>query len=179
STWKIGGLWDINDVWRLRATRSRDIRAPSLSELFSGSTTSIFSVLDQELGSTYSVQSLSSGNPGLEPEEADTTTIGVVVNPHPNLMLSLDYYNIDIDGAIITLQAAAIVNRCFGVQPQLCGLITRGDDGRISQVNTSPQNLQTMQLRGADLEALYRQPLGAGDLTVRALVSYVDTLELD
>src|SRR5690606_37844401 len=69
STWKIGGLWDINDVWRLRAVRSRDIRAPSLSELFSGSTTSIFSVLDQELGSTYSVQSLSSGNPGLEPEE--------------------------------------------------------------------------------------------------------------
>lgn len=179
SSWKIGGLWDINETWRLRATRSRDIRAPSLSELFSGSTTSIFSVLDQELGATYSVQSLSSGNPNLKPEEADTTTIGIVVNPHPNLMLSLDYYNIDIDGAIITLQAAAIANRCFGVQPQLCDLISRGDDGRISHVDTSPQNLQTMKLRGADLEALYRQPLGAGDLTVRALVSYVDSLELD
>lgn len=179
STWKIGGIWDINDVWRLRATRSRDIRAPSLSELFSGSTTSIFSVLDPELGSTYSVQSLSSGNAGLEPEEADTTTIGLVVNPHPNLMLSLDYYNIDIEGAIITLQAAAIVDRCYRIQPQLCGLITRNDEGEISQVNTSPQNLQTMKLRGADFEALYRQPIGAGDLTFRALVSYVDTLQLD
>jgi iron complex outermembrane receptor protein len=33
-TWKIGFDWRINDVLRLRGTKSRDIRAPTLYELF-------------------------------------------------------------------------------------------------------------------------------------------------
>lgn len=179
TTWKFGGTWDINEQWRVRATRSRDIRAPSLSELFSGSTTSIFSVLDPELGSTYSVSSLSSGNPGLEPEEADTITAGIIFNPTPNLSMSVDYYDINIDGAILQLTAATIVDRCYTIQPQLCALISRGEDGTIRQVAATPQNLQKLELRGADFELVYRRPVGNGDLRLRTLLSYTDKLVLD
>ncbi|MGY6554203.1 MAG: TonB-dependent receptor [Wenzhouxiangella sp.] len=179
TTWKFGGTWFITDQWRVRATRSRDIRAPSLAELFSGSTTSIFNVLDPELGTTYSVSSLSSGNADLEPEEADTTTVGLIFDPSPNLSMSLDYYDINIDGAIIQLTAATIVNRCSTIQPQLCALITRGPDGTISQVAATPQNLQKLQLRGADFELLYNRPIAEGNLRLRALVSYTDRVILD
>ena len=34
TTWKAGATWDINEQLRLRATRSRDIRAGNLAELF-------------------------------------------------------------------------------------------------------------------------------------------------
>lgn len=178
-TWKIGGSWDIDDMWRIRATRSRDIRAPSLSELFSGASTLSFTVFDPEEGSRYSVRSITSGNADLDPEEADTTTVGVVVNPTPNLMVSLDWYDIEISGAIISLQAAAIVDRCYRNQPQLCGQIVRGGDGLIQHVAASPQNLSSLEVRGADLEFVYRRALGAGELTLRGLAAWTNRIRMD
>src|SRR3546814_104255 len=50
TTWKVGGTWDVTPDIRFRATRSRDIRAPALAELFGGSTTAQFTVLDPLLG---------------------------------------------------------------------------------------------------------------------------------
>ncbi|KRG70041.1 hypothetical protein ABB29_07330 [Pseudoxanthomonas dokdonensis] len=180
ASWKIGGSWQVNELLRLRATQSRDIRAPSLDELYSGASSANFNVFDRDTGTTYLVQSVSSGNPGLDPEEADTTTAGIVLSPLPNLMMSLDYYRISVDKAITTFQASAIVDRCYGGQPQLCDLIVRDpDSGLISYVEVSPQNLQSMLVSGADFELSYSTPLGNGELGVRSLVSYVDTLELD
>src|SRR5690606_37046454 len=34
TTWKVGGTWDLSGALRLRITRSRDIRAGNLGELF-------------------------------------------------------------------------------------------------------------------------------------------------
>lgn len=178
-TWKAGATWQINDLAKLRSTLSRDIRAPSLSELYSGGSTSTFSVFDPQLGQTYSVSSISSGYDGLEPEEADTRTIGVVFTPTRNLQLSVDYYDISLDNALITFQAASIVERCFSTHPQVCGLIVRDGSGRIDHVRVAPQNLQSMDLSGVDLELSWRKPLGAGSFSLRALASYIDKLTLD
>ncbi len=180
-TWKVGGTWDVNDDIRFRLTRSRDIRAPALAELFSGATTAQFSPFDPLINQSYSVQTVTRGNPGLKPEKADTLTAGVVLSPSfvPNLRLSVDYYDIKLEGAILALSAAAIVDRCYRDQPQLCGLITRGADGRIAQVESSPQNLQSVETRGVDIEVSYRLPVGSGDLALRGLVTYVDKLRMD
>src|SRR5690606_34106554 len=35
TTWKIGATWDLNSTVRLRASQSRDIRAPNIVELYS------------------------------------------------------------------------------------------------------------------------------------------------
>src|SRR5690606_19827444 len=45
-TWKAGATWQANDLVKVRSTLSRDIRAPALSELYSGGSTSTFSVFD-------------------------------------------------------------------------------------------------------------------------------------
>lgn len=180
-TWKVGGTWDVNDDIRFRLTRSRDIRAPALAELFSGATTAQFSPFDPLINQSYSVQTVTRGNAGLEPEKADTLTAGVVLSPSfvPNLRVSVDYYDIKLEGAILALSAAAIVDRCYRDQPQLCSLITRGADGRIAQVESSPQNLQSVETRGVDVEVSYRLPVGSGDLALRGLVTYVDMLRMD
>ena len=46
-TWKLGGEWQIDEQWRLRAMRQRAIRAPGISELFSRSN---LRFTDTELG---------------------------------------------------------------------------------------------------------------------------------
>lgn len=181
-TWKAGVSYTVNDAIRFRATRSRDIRAPGLDELFAVGSTSSLNVQDPELnGATYSVRALNTGNPDLTPEKADTLTAGVVLRPEfaPGLNVSIDYYDIKLKNAIINLTPATIVDRCYSTAPQLCSLITRGPDGRIVTVLNGPVNLQRVQERGVDVETSYSTPLGDGDLGLRALVTYIDKAQMN
>jgi iron complex outermembrane recepter protein len=180
-TWKIGATYDVNDSLRLRATRSRDIRAPSLDEMFASGNTFIFGINDPVLGTNYSVQNIQGGNPDLKPEEADTLTMGVVFTPTfiPRFRLSVDYYDIDLKGAINSLSTAAIVQRCYTDTPALCSLITRPTPtSNITVVRSAPANFQSIKLRGVDVEVSYAMPVFDGDLDLRALVNYTDKLDL-
>ncbi len=180
-TWKIGATYDVNDSLRFRATRSRDIRAPSLDEMFASGNTFIFGINDPVLGTNYSVQNIQGGNPDLKPEEADTLTMGVVFTPTfiPRFRLSVDYYDIDLKGAINSLSTAAIVQRCYTDTPALCSLITRPTPtSNITVIRSAPANFQSIKLRGFDVEASYGMPLFSGDLDLRALINYTDKLDL-
>ena len=175
TTWKAGVDYSINDSIRLRFTRSRDIRAPSLSELFSlGSTTTLI-VDDPMVGASYLVTAANQGNPGLNPEVADTLTGGVVFTPSfaPRFSLSVDYYDIQLNQAIISLTPATIVTRCFTTSPQACSLITRGADGRITRVVNGPVNLTSVKTSGVDVELQYSLPIGSDRINFQTLVTYL------
>src|SRR5690606_20447179 len=81
TTWKLGATWAPVDDVRFRVTRSRDIRAPNLGDLFNAGRTGVVPNFDPVTNQTYVIRSLSHGNPNLQPEEADTTGIGVVFTP--------------------------------------------------------------------------------------------------
>lgn len=179
-TWKIGATWDLNGQVRFRGTLSRDIRAPTLNDLFAQGSSSVATVLDPQLGRNVTIQAFNGGNPALKPEKADTTTLGVVLSPSitPNFRLSVDYYDIDVKGALLTLTTAAIVDRCYRDSPQLCSQIRRNAAGDITQVLTSPANLQSIRESGVDVEIGYRLSVGDANLTFRGLINYLDKLWL-
>lgn len=56
------------------------------------------------------------GNPNLGAEDADTYTIGAIVQPDfiPGLSITVDYYNILITGAISSPTVGDIISACFG-----------------------------------------------------------------
>lgn len=179
TTWKIGGTYVPTNGIKLRGTLSRDIRAANLTELFSVSGLSFANVRDPRDGSSPFVSSLSAGNPGLAPEKADTWTAGVVLEPAmlPGLRLSVDYYDIDISGAIGTLTTQNIIDRCFtGGNTQLCDLIEFNPDDSIRHVNNFFVNIQTVQTRGVDAELAYRTAIGSDTLSLRVLATYVADL---
>jgi outer membrane receptor protein involved in Fe transport len=180
-TWKVGVTYDVNDSIRFRATRSRDIRAPGLDELFASGNTFIFGINDPVLGTSYNVQNIQGGNPNLKPEEADTLTFGVVFTPTfiPRFRMSVDYYDLELKGAINSLATSAIVDRCYTDTPALCSLITRPTPtSQITVVRSAPANFQSIKLRGVDVELGYGLPLFDGDLDLRALINYTDKLDL-
>jgi len=182
NTWKGGATWALNDIFHFRGTVSRDIRAPSLKELFSGAFVTRTTIVDPVLNQTYTALDSELGNPDTKPEIADTRTIGVVLsNPLPGLRASIDYYNIKIDSAIGTLTTGTIVDRCFrDSQPEICGLISRDPvSNMVIQVNTPALNLQTVNLSGIDFEVDYRTRVFGGSLALRGMVNYVDTIEYD
>ena len=181
TTWKAGLTFEpIPDI-RFRATRSRDIRAPNLQELFTAGTSRTNTLVDPFNNNT-NVQFLeqTTGNPNLLPEIADTWGVGVVVQPRfiPGLAFSVDYYDIKIEDAIGGVQAQTIVDRCFEGAAEYCAAITRGTAPGgaqiITRVSVSPFNFAQQQARGIDVEATYRMALADlvgvdGTLTLRAM----------
>lgn len=173
TTWKGGLTWEPTADVRLRGTRSRDIRAPSLSDLYSPITTVAPIPVDPRtaLSGVAAPTTLptAGGNPNLKPERADTTTVGIVFQPTAmkRLSMSADYYRIDVKGAIASTSAQGIVTNCLpgGVYngSAFCSLITFANNdvvrGQITAVSTQQANVGAFKASGMDLQLSYAQPL--------------------
>lgn len=175
TTWKVGLSNQVANDLRVRATVSHDIRAPTLLELFSGGTVTQQSVFDPVTQKTYPQLTNAQGNPNLDPEEADTVTAGVVYSPSfvPGLSLSVDYYRIDIKGAIASVSAPLTLQFCVAGRTEYCPFIIRDSSQAITSIITSPVNVASQLTSGWDFEVDYRRPVAAGTLTLRALANYV------
>ena len=181
TTWKVGATWDVIPQVRLRATRSRDIRAPNISELFGPLTTGGGGLIDPATGRQLNPRQISGSNADLTPEAADSWTAGVVLRPGgflDGLQLSVDYYDIQVDDAIGTLGAQTVANRCYQGATEFCGLVTRDPvSGEIVSVRNVLLNVNSVITRGIDIEAQYRVDMGgAGNLDLRALGTIVNDL---
>ena len=174
TTWKLGGVYEPVEGLRFRVTRSRDIRAPAIYELFSpGSFTALPLTVK---GITALIpQNRSIGNPDLRPEVANTLTLGAVVQPTgiPGLRASIDYYKINLRDAVDSLTAANIGNFCTAGQALYCSFITFAPNGTPVSLAAPVQNLAQFETSGLDMALSYRLGLGGGrSLTTRFSGTY-------
>ncbi|HWV35325.1 MAG TPA: TonB-dependent receptor, partial [Thermomicrobiales bacterium] len=184
-TWKAGLTYRPVDDVMFRVTRSRDIRAPHLGDLFNAGAAGTSNMFDPFTNTSRQVITVVSGNPNLQPEEADTTGLGIVLTPSflPGFAMSVDYYDIEITDAISSLPSQQYVLRCFEGQTALCGFIHRDADGFIELVNAQPANILAQNASGFDIEMSYDFPASSlisslsGDFGLRAMATIVDTLE--
>lgn len=175
TTWKAGGTWEPVDGLMFRATRSLDIRAPSLYEMDSPATTSLNNVRFNGV-TPPAVQIDAIGNPALEPERSHTTTIGASFAPSflPGLMLSADFYDIYVDGVIATVGQVEIARLCeLGVQ-RYCELLEFNSTGALIRVYNRFLNLSSFETRGVDLTGAYNRRILGGNLNFRWNATYVD-----
>ncbi len=176
-TWKIGVDWHINDIFRLRATNSVDIRAPTLNDLYapvqvSPQTFTDIHVLDCSAtpcsNPTKPVNMYQQGNAALVPEVARTYTAGIVFTPTflSDLSASVDYYNITLKNAITSLSAssAAVKATCesSGGTSPLCALYVRplpfsdsSPANFVSRIYNMSLNAANQTLEGFDFEVNY------------------------
>lgn len=125
------------------------------------------------------------GNPNLGPETADTYTIGFAVEPIEDLNISLDWYSIEIEGAIGGIGYNTIQILC-AEQGLYCDRIRR--DGRFGQydlwiapaaeagvghVINTPDNIGVFEREGLDLTVAYSFDLGPGRLSTTLAGNYV------
>jgi iron complex outermembrane receptor protein len=174
TTWKGGLSWEPTAGLRLRGTRSRDIRAPNLGELYTPTTPAVPlpTVRDPRpaFNNSYNTQGTAGGNAELKPEVSNTTTVGLVFTPRDlkRLSMSADYYRIRINDAIGTSVPQAIVDSCLGggvVNPAspYCSQITFANNdpvrGVITRVASNSANAAIFRTDGVDLQASYTQPM--------------------
>ncbi|MEN3747038.1 TonB-dependent receptor [Sphingomonas sp. HF-S3] len=196
NTWKGGLTWKpIPDVM-FRGTLSRDIRAPSLPELFTASVNTVPRPIVADprpafaSSPAYAYDAVTGGNVGLTPEIGRTTAFGVVLNPRflSRLQASVDFYRIRISDAIGATGAGTIISNCIGTgvadpSSPFCSLITFANNdrtnGAILSVVSNNANFAEFKTRGIDLGLSYVQPLdeifsGAnGRLTFNVLATHV------
>jgi iron complex outermembrane receptor protein len=181
TTWKAGLVYQPDSMFRFRATRSRDIRAPNTFELFSPVNAGFTTVIDQKTGIETLPRYYSGGNPNLKPEIGLTDTAGVVFLPGgvlDGLSLTLDFYNITVRNVIAQQGGQTILNNCEAGDAADCGFITRDSAGRVASITDVNQNLNVLRARGVDFEADYHRelPRDLGSVYFRALATYADRL---
>jgi len=184
STWKAGITYEPFEDLRIRATTSRDIRAPNLFELFAGPVNAFTPGLTDPQTNTSNIIAITrtQGSPNLNPEEADTISYGFVYKPSwlKGLSGSVDFYDINVTGALASTTAQGTIDGCFRGNAVQCALITRDTSGTIQQIIIQQINQNGRQVRGVDYDITYATKLFGNDLVLRGLASnaidYIDTI---
>lgn len=177
-TWKLGLNSQVNDDIRLRATWSYDIRAPSINELFSTGSSTFHALPDPFNGgvSTPNVHEITGGNPNLQPEKSTTVSGGIVLTPHwiPGLSASLDWYSINIKGAIFALSSTVTIAQCQAGVAFYCGFLKKDAAGHLSEVDDFPGNAASLSVSGLDFQTDYNMDLFNGTLMWHLVGNYTD-----
>ncbi|MBB3954361.1 TonB-dependent receptor domain-containing protein [Novosphingobium sediminicola] len=176
-TWKLGADWHIIDGLRFRGTISRDIRAPTLNDLFSSTAITMVNNQDLKTGATNLLPSVNVSNPNLTAEIGNTWTAGLVAKPSflPGFSLAVDYYDIKVSNAITTVQGfqPTIQQGCnTGGLSIYCNLIQRDSSGNVTAWYVQPINLSKITTYGLDVEANYVGAIAGHKLALRALAAY-------
>jgi iron complex outermembrane recepter protein len=106
------------------------------------------------------------GNAAVQPETGKTKTLGVVLTPDfvPRLSTTVDYYDIDLNGAIGVIQPVSDLTSCYITNPTagnpLCQLVTRDPaNGHLLNALVNNQNLGVIDQRGIDVGMKYSIPV--------------------
>lgn len=183
SSYRAGLDWQAADRLRFRAGYNRAVRAPNVGELFLSQNLGLWGGVDGcatatpnftaaqcantgvsaaqygniALSPADQYNALYGGNPNLNPEEADTLTFGVVIDPTDSMSLSIDYWDIEITDVISNIDPELILNQCAtGGDPFFCNLITRAGNGSLWQgqngfITATNLNLGEQHWEGVDL----------------------------
>lgn len=199
-TWKVGLNYRPIDRLKIRASFNRAVRAPNVIELFVPQAASLWNGSDPCAGATpvftaeqcartgvtadrYGLVSadpvgqfnnLVGGNLDLQPETADTKTLGFVVSPVNGMNVAVDYWDIKIDDVIGIVDPQTALSQCaLTGEASLCSLIHRAADGNLwldlpsglgGYIESTNANLGKWHFRGVDLNVDYRMPFHTGTL---------------
>jgi len=135
----------------------------------------------------YPVTFTFGGNPDLDSEHSDTLTLGMVWTPIgvPQLMLAVDYYDLEIEDTIGEIDPLLI---CFDPRNTLgvfCENAQRDGTGNIAEISAQISNRGLLSTEGIDMQLQYDVALpetwslaGAGaELRVNTLWTHVLTNE--
>lgn len=214
---KIAGAWDLIDGFRIRGSWAKGFRAPNLEQINAtvvsrSNTRTDYAFCEADLrakritsfaGCSRSLLTTArrAGNPDLDPEESETLSYGVVLEPkfipaeYGRLTFTVDYWKVKQTGLIgvfgegNALILDYLLRQSGSSNPNVIRAAPTADDiaafkdtglaaaGQVLYVNDKYTNLQPQDVEGLDLGLMYRlntDKLGDFDLNVNAahLIKY-------
>lgn len=206
---KLGLNWELTSNFSLRTNYATAFRAPNVPELFAGAFNNNLVTSDpcsdwndlpegsvvaencQNEGVPTDFQQLvpsilttQGGNSKLKPERANTLTFGAIWTPTENIQLTLDYFDIDIEDAINSVDGSSKLAACYssvGRSHPFCSSthFTRNPiSGQIDYLSIKQTNAASEHLSGIDFSAQYQFTLAGWDATLNTDISYLRDYDL-
>ncbi|MEM0986321.1 MAG: TonB-dependent receptor [Pseudomonadota bacterium] len=214
ASFAFGSLWQPVDDLRLRVSFNRAVRAPNVGELFTPQLTSPSQIVDPcspdqiEFGTSsraancaafvpagftapisgipFTLTEIEGGNPNLAEETADAFTVGFVYTPSfiPGLSIVSDYYDIDIQDAIVGAPGlTTVANNCVDaptIDNFFCDAVERDPaTGDILSIGATALNIAGFTSRGIDYQVAYNFDFDSftsqsiGDVSVSVAGTYL------
>lgn len=124
------------------------------------------------------------GNTDLKEEVGNSVTVGVVFTPEnliSGLDITLDYFDIEIDDAIVSTPRQFILEQCYGGgDDSFCNFITRrgapsgnNSAGSLEFIDSGVSNSGGLGTEGVDLTLTYATNIGPGAFKTRLAYTYL------
>jgi outer membrane receptor protein involved in Fe transport len=184
SAWKIGAVWEVNDQLRVRGTASRDIRAPTINDIFEPASVMVTTVQDLLTNTNPTVKQFRVGNPALKPEVGRTNTVGAVYQPDwlKGASFTVDAFDITVSKAIVEVKisnSAQLACYASGGASPYCALQTRPNgfadtspSNAITSLRQENINISSLRTYGADFEANYTNDLFGHRFNLRGYLTW-------
>ncbi|WP_298439338.1 TonB-dependent receptor [uncultured Ferrimonas sp.] len=131
--------------------------------------------------------SITGGNPDLDPEESDTVSFGISYSPEyiEGLAITLDYFDIEVDKAISNVSERYILDQCaLENNQQFCDLVNRGaTTGTLwvgqDNILSTDINIGRLSTTGVDYDVNYNFTVGEmGDIKLNLVGTWLDSYEI-
>ena len=209
--YKVGLDWQIVPSLKVRANYATAFRIPNIPELFGGIAEGNLTTTDPCSGwsalpsdsivrqncQAYGVPvgyvqpgntilTTAGGNPDLEPEDANSFTVGAVWTPRflEGLTVTVDYFDIKIENAIQRIDGSTKLAICYntpGLAHPFCDAsnFTRNSvTGEVDFLSSQPVNAANERVTGIDLGGLYEFDIANFKSTASLDVSYLDRYDV-
>ena len=130
----------------------------------------------------YNIQT--GGNPNVKPEESESMTIGVVLNPMDGLTLTVDYFDITVEDGIGSVSPKTALDKCIETgAAAFCNLINRNPvNGSLwltgGYISAQTTNISEEQTSGIDVIFDYSVDTNWGPLVVSGVTTLLDSYEI-
>lgn len=133
---------------------------------------------------------ITGGNPNLTEETAETYTLGFVAQPSflEGLSISVDYWSVEIEDAIRTVDSQDIVDGCYdsigGPNNTFCSQFTRNTEstsaqfGGLNFLQSLPVNFARFEAAGTDFAVSYDFAYGENDFNATLQGTKAEKLDL-
>jgi outer membrane receptor protein involved in Fe transport len=202
TSWKVSMTYDPVEWVRIRASRSRDIRAAGFRELYYQQSIQSGAPNGRVVNPYTRIANdeafvLLTGSPDLTPELANTNTLGVVFSPTrwaDGLQFSVDYYEIELKDGVQRGSSQLVADNCAAatgpgasasVRAALCPLVTFGPDvavvaggplvpgSNVASVLAPYYNDLPYESTGVDFSGNYSFDIGSSrSMSIRLLASH-------
>ena len=211
NSYGVGFEWSPVKMAKLRGSYQRAARAPNIVELFTPAGLSLYdndedpcagatptasfaqcartgvtqaqygTIIDSPAGQ---YNQITGGNANLNPETANSYTLGLVLQPIKDLSITLDAFSIDVEDVIASVPPTTTLANCLETgNPAFCSLIQRDNLGTLwakttAAIQANNQNLATRKTTGLDLGANYGMKLsGMGSVGFSFLGTWLKSFE--
>ena len=130
----------------------------------------------------YNIQT--GGNPNVKPEESESVTIGVVLNPMDGLTLTVDYFDITVEDGIGSVSPKTALDKCIETgAAAFCNLINRNPvNGSLwltgGYISAQTTNISEEQTSGIDVIFDYSVDTNWGPLVVSGVTTLLDSYDI-